>query len=863
VGINDTIENVVQSGPYLTGLVKMGDLTQPPHPGKKFIVGNTSTDVVGFNNNLDPFRQDVFNYWSDNPNLFDKSTDFKLRNLPQYHYLDGVQRVMMFYSDTLQTFVHLKKINEIPVSAGSVTEGKIENYAIFIKDFEGANKALVPPEVQQHPSWWGNYLGASFKNRDGTDGYDDHNFFMDIANEEGGNAESFIQRNFVHVKSNYNFYIDGYEETIADEKYVEGLLPNLYTYMTFLEENSKLIWSNFDIENEKQELLNNFYTHLTLNENLSGLAINGLPIKESKFNTGFHVKTSSIARYFDAWTFGIQDLTDTEISTISENYSKVVFSEMNYNEVLKHNPGAKNFPMNVNIKFSSDTKKSFFNILKDTKCSSLMLKYLQHAAAGTSGTDFLSSDGTQVGDKLTLDTWNLEEFLQAAISGDLIGETLPEDMVFFGDIFNEGSVFSSGNKLFSKLYSLALSAKVKTLVKSHQRNYEDLLTGRAAYSETFFYEVDKYSADINGDLETKLQTFILPNDDKKVIEFFDTQVKYNKFYVYRMWAYKIVIGTTYDYSINDSMTNDNTKTGVISITSRPNIKVVKVPYYNTPLGQDEEWSHKTTIVMDDPPLPPEIEIVPIRKEPNHLIINIKDVIGSVYAHPEIIGDNDWLQAAIILQMQINNRLNLTPEEEDDMILLGNEIFYKSDEPSESFEIYRLTKKPTGYEDFDGNMLNQIVGPNNSLKVRLNFNEKNYFTFRAIDNHGKYSNPTEVYEVEIVENSGMVFPVMRTFQINEENKRDFEKHKKLRIISKSGKRFIYIKPSENQVSQPELDEGTEEPESAFDIKNFSLGVAEKSVFQGNRRFKIRLKSKKTGRVLDINTKFTHDHEKIVI
>ena len=146
-------------------------------------------------------------------------------------------------------------------------------------------------------------------------------------------------------------------------------------------------------------------------------------------------------------------------------------------------------------------------------------------------------------------------------------------------------------------------------------------------------------------------------------------------------------------------------------------------------------------------------------------------------------------------------------------------------------------------------------------MNLNFNQKYYFTFRAIDYHGKFSNPTDAYEVEIKEEDGFTYPVVRIFDIEEETKADLLKEKeKTTNFSTSGKKFIHIKPAYHQwIMKEKYDE--EEYDSAFDIPDFEIGEAEESVFRKDRKFKIRLTSKKTGRKIDLNLKFKQRQEKL--
>ena len=54
-------------------------------------------------------------------------------------------------------------------------------------------------------------------------------------------------------------------------------------------------------------------------------------------------------------------------------------------------------------------------------------------------------------------------------------------------------------------------------------------------------------------------------------------------------------------------------------------------------------------------------------------------------------------------------------------------------------------------------------------------------------------------------------------------------------------------------------GLVDAESVADVTDVTLGIADESVW--NRKFKIRLVSKSTGRKIDFNVKFTHKHNKL--
>jgi len=103
-----------------------------------------------------------------------------------------------------------------------------------------------------------------------------------------------------------------------------------------------------------------------------------------------------------------------------------------------------------------------------------------------------------------------------------------------------------------------------------------------------------------------------------------------------------------------------------------------------------------------------------------------------------------------------------------------------------------------------------------------------------------------------------------FNIEEENKKTaLEKQKSLTNNSKTAKKYLYVRPSlEQREMYLKYEETQFDLDSAFDLKDFSLGTSDETIFRADRKFKIRIKSKKTGKKIDFNVRFNHKHEKII-
>jgi hypothetical protein len=189
----------------------------------------------------------------------------------------------------------------------------------------------------------------------------------------------------------------------------------------------------------------------------------------------------------------------------------------------------------------------------------------------------------------------------------------------------------------------------------------------------------------------------------------------------------------------------------------------------------------------------------------------------------------------------------------------DKITYRSDDNAKAFEVLRLDVKPERYTDFANNQrayLATLIKPESlerasaaSMVDDVLPNQKYYYTFRTVDVHGNRSNPTKVYEIELVDNDGAVYMVTNII--------DLETIPKPHDPVKKAKRYAHIVPRITQGLFNAAKSNLQDAESALDAKNYALGVEEQSIW--GKKFKVRFISKSTGRKIDLNVTYSRRHE----
>ena len=832
------------------------------YSGNKLFIEDVNTDfqpIPGFKQR-DPFRQDVGNFWT----MDGASVNLKEKPSIFVNEFDKTKEQIVFPSEDLKTQIRMNKIQtlEAKIHPGKVGKPRVERYVVEIDNLEKIIKDNEP-----NPGFLNNYYAKVFKQ-----GYKhtDYNFIMDTP-DRAANTAYGEKGNFVQVQSSYNFLNKGYEQAINPPTVDEKLLPNLYTYMLTLEENSKILNSNTETETVEDWLGTRaitdspIFTHLTLNNQIDDFIL----LANGYLTPGANrIENETITRYFGSWSDTVSSFGDDDgtSDTIIENFQSLIFPKSSVQDIFKYNSDVDNFPMSVNIKMSSDINKSFYNLIKETN-TGLVFTYQDLDGVDSSSTTFVESDGPGTTISSPRPLFDFDQILNRLLDGELDLTEPLDDAIYFGD--TSQTVDGPGHFLGR----FGLKAKLVDLINQKSRTFSEILKGVPAYSETLFYEVQKYTATNEGELIDLKQTFLISNDNQAILDLFDTQVKYNTYYAYRIYAHRIIVGTEYKYNFNQDPEFKNgpmygTKDDpILTVTLEPALRIIKVPYYNVnELSGDREGSgiHKTTIVLDSPPLTPEVEFVPTIGKPRDIIINLKDVKGSIETFSKNFGSIDAIQHLAIMKQQYINELDVAEDKLSNVNLSKNKLLFNSDESALFFEIYQTKVKPRSYSDFSNSLFSVVDGPNNSIGLKMNFNQKIYFTFRTIDFHGNYSNLSEVYQVEIKENNGLVYPEIEILNLEEEQEKATGA---LEVTSISGKRFVYIRASNEQTElSQEYIEGVLEDTKQVGAEKLSIphviDTEGDSVFNPKNKFKIRIKSKKTGKIVELNLRCKQPHGNVV-
>ncbi len=287
---------------------------------------------------------------------------------------------------------------------------------------------------------------------------------------------------------------------------------------------------------------------------------------------------------------------------------------------------------------------------------------------------------------------------------------------------------------------------------------------------------------------------------------------------------------------NTFATDTQTKTTIphladLNINIEPSLKIVEVPI-----------QEKTFKILDNPP--------------NDLI-----------ATPHHIKDQSnrlafFLSYDTFSPNTVPYPVALTPQDDQNKAdyLAANDLaeddFTQSESVSmaETFEVYRLSRMPTSYQDFENNLRKSIdlrILKQGRIKLdamfmeRVRPNQKYYYTFRAINENGIAGEFTPIFEAELINDGGYVYG-----NFNQLTAEDLVTDNISEPLMSFKKLFNVVPNIQHLLIQSN---DADFSDSAFSqVGKFGLGTAEDRIW--GKTFKLRLTSKKTGKKIDLNIKF---------
>ena len=653
---------------------------------------------------------------------------------------------------------------------------------------------------------------------------------------------------YASVRPEYNFYIRSYERTmhpIPTPGINERNLPNLYALL---------------LQKNNQKNNPHFQQHITLG---GALDFNKTPSPTSPADlTGSppkNIKNHGI-QYFAEWGRAAEKVGDglVDVTASGNKFKNMILPHASVPSLKEYSDRKELFPMFVDLEVSMDKTAALSDLLKEmglldkfvlevAKNVTLNSGYEIQTFEEATETAILPDDaaeGTVVKHVASTQrenkVWSVTKWLEKIAMVNLetgmynpVGSTdeeieaLKQIIVMDDGTIEASQTVAPENKFYQSLMGVIFLEKLKGFMKDKFQTYRELMKGRSNHSETILYRIEKWKVDETGDpLGEVLQNFWFPNiSEQDVAKIVDTQVKYGERYKYIVYAYQAVVKSSYSYenlTVGDSA-------AIFTVHQQPELILVEQQVYED-----------THIMMDSAPVPPDLQIIPYFADSHNLLLNMNASVGEYLLQP----------------------ISIYPEDEETIHKLREAqkidpsapLLYKNDDAlgdNGYFEVYRLNYQPTNWYDFASGLVGRMRPPDGRLKASsasvkdsIHENQKYYYMIRMIDGHGHHSNPSPIYEVELVNDNGAVYFNKQVV--------DFAT-KEPKHPSKPMRRLIQIKPAFNQ----HFADVDEDLPSAFDVSNFDIGDA---ISPFGKKYKIRFVSKKTGRKFDVNVRVKKKIEK---
>lgn len=723
--------------------------------------------------------------------------------------------------------------------------------------------------------------------------------------EEEVSSKNYLNISTYKLNSQYNFYTDFFESTIKNTEIVnETMLPNMYVLTdkkfrsTDLYSHINTLSNTLDIDPEG---INNEYEYF---DQYSQRALESL--SDQAQNTAVNLRRKQTLSQLDTFYSSLY---------ISNSHIKRQ-KELNENQFLmpfynKINIKTDSFGVLSNIVSDSSVDAIFATYLK---------RLLTGTNISTENISIFTDQTIKEGDEYRLEQTlatervNIKRFANQAemlnVLKNFFNISLADlDGLYLGVLDDAAN---TDPRIVRDVRNIRQDQSLSQLIRNNQKtNFRKALNFKIFSkrfndyfennkptinqiltqipTEILGYQLVKNSAEPDSQSQVIQEFYFLQNPEIQEMEYIDSQVKYGKQYRYDLYSYNFGIEGKLNMDLINSLSYQEWGEALIILGEDPDSnfrkylsaiqnyedlpKHILVKYVSEIVKFLEEAGGQPIIyapiifrrllfsdvmaVFDNPPPPPEVQIDGMIGIDNKLFIRLNSSISEFKAKPILIQADDE-------QTYLKNVINQKLED------LQSEMMFDGDDRIDYFQIFKLDFHPKNYTDFRDKFVEasttykpqssttnyeicDVLKANHSSYVdTVSANKKYYYMFRSVDIHGNISNPSPIYEVQIVNAEGTIFTLIKIVDLLKEDDKQ---------PSKPAKRFLYISPNAVQTLIDERASGyftetNDLKESAENVsRSIVLGLTEDKIWNKNYRLKIR--SKTTGKIIEIDFKFTHE------
>ena len=500
-----------------------------------------------------------------------------------------------------------------------------------------------------------------------------------------------------------------------------------------------------------------------------------------------------------------ENIISGDITNFFPNSNKVIFSDKM--KLSSYNKNKKSYPGLVEMHVTKTEQDIFRSVLRDNNMFST----------------FISNAESRMQQSISLT--NLRSSLSNNYNYSLLNEIISNLSNTESEPVVVGEDTSTPSRKINFIDKLKVIGDLQSKSLYHS-NFKTVINNGMVPNETVFYKIRKF---IGTQTNVPVKTFFLPSNGD-VTTFLDTQVLYNGNYSYEISAFVIIYGVNYRYSLQ----NLDYISGKVSysVTSEPAPMIIEVKLFSTGVT-----------VSSNPPMPPSVKFINNSNSESSLKVALQLTEGQSDDHfiNVLAEDNN-----LIMKINPNTKKTLFKYSKENIII---QMFKLREKPKSILDFRNGSTKIIGETEYNNQSTNNLNPTTLILKDIVFPNTKYYYMFRTKSGSGMVSNPSPVFEVELVKDADDTKIIARSIQLDKPP--ETEPSRKFRNL-------FQVRPSLNQsilqtTNSREIGENLPHGISRKNLLDeYVLGDSSESIW--GRKFKLRVKSNDSGKMVDINIKF---------